>query len=106
MSQKLVARSPDLSRLRNEGYDLEVVGGSHLLVKQIPYVNQAKEVARGTLVSVLTLQQDRTIKPADHVAYFMGNLPCDANGSPLTRIIAGEGRQQLTQGVQIDFTFS
>ncbi len=104
MSQKLVDRSPDLKRLRDEGLDLKVVG-THLLIRSVPYVNKDKQIRRGTLVSVLELHQDRTKKPDDHVARFVGERPCDVRGNPL-QIIIGENRESLAPGVETDFTFS
>lgn len=104
MSRKLVARSPDLKRLQDEGFDLQLVG-THLLVRQVPYVNVSKEVKRGTLVSVLEVHQDSTIKPTDHTAYLIGERPCDASGTELT-IIVGDNTQQLAQGVDVNFRFS
>ncbi len=38
MSRQLISRSPDLQRLEDEGYDLEIRSG-YLLVKDVPYVN-------------------------------------------------------------------
>lgn len=104
MSQKLVDRSSDLKRLRDEGFDLKVVG-THLLIRAVPYVNKDKEIRRGTLVSVLELQQDRTKKPDDHVARFAGERPCDVRGHPL-QIIIGDTREVLAPGIETDFTFS
>ena len=49
MSQRPISLSPDLTRLRNEGFDLEIRAG-YLLVKDVPYVNAAREVKRGILV--------------------------------------------------------
>ena len=46
MSRRPIARSPDLLRLQNEGYDIEVRGG-YLLVRDIPYVNSHRAVQRG-----------------------------------------------------------
>ncbi|MFR7634026.1 MAG: DUF6791 domain-containing protein, partial [Streptococcus salivarius] len=43
MSQQLINHSPDLKRLRDEGYEIEVHGG-HLLVHHIPYVRSNKEI--------------------------------------------------------------
>ena len=54
MSQQLISLSPDLQRLRDDGFDLEIKSG-YLLVKNVPYVNSRKEVSFGTLVSELTL---------------------------------------------------
>jgi len=49
MSKPRIDRSPDLRRLRDEGYDIEV-RERHLLVKSVPYLNAKGEVHRGTLV--------------------------------------------------------
>lgn len=49
MSNKLINRSTDLKRLRDEGYEIEVRGG-HLIVHHIPYVNSNREVKIGKLI--------------------------------------------------------
>jgi hypothetical protein len=105
VSPKLVDRSPDLQRLREEGFDLKIVG-THLLIRGIPYVNSAKEIGRGMLVTALELHKDRTKKPDDHVVRFAGELPCDMHGKPLEDIIIASNREVLAPGVEIDFTFS
>ena len=50
MSHKLISRSPDLKKLRDEGYDIEV-RSTYLLMNGVPYVNSRREVHYGTLVS-------------------------------------------------------
>jgi hypothetical protein len=57
MSRQLINRNPDLLRLSNEGYDIEIRAG-HLLVKGIPYVNARKEINYGILISELSLAGD------------------------------------------------
>jgi len=79
MSQKPISRSRDLKRLRDEGYDLEIRSG-YLLVKDVPHVNSGKEVKCGTIVSKLMLAGDITVRPDNHVAYFMGEHPCREDG--------------------------
>ncbi|UXI66129.1 ThiF family adenylyltransferase [Tahibacter amnicola] len=105
MSQKLVDRSPDLKRLRDEGYDVRVVG-THLVVANIPYVTSARTIQRGALVCVLDLQQDRTTTPATHTVYFVGEVPCDKDGKPLDKIIHDSTRQLLAEGLEIQHMFS
>jgi hypothetical protein len=83
MSLKLVSRSPDLSRLRADGYDIAVRKSGHLLVRDVPYVNCAKEVHRGILVSELNVAGEATAPPETHVALFVGSCPCSGDGSPL-----------------------
>lgn len=105
MSQQLINRSPDLKRLRDEGYDLET-RGSYLLVKHVPYVNSAKEVKLGMLVSELTLAGDVTTKPNNHVAYFAGHYPCNKDGSGIVKIRHQSQRQELDREIVVDHSFS
>lgn len=84
MSQKLVDRNPDLKRLRDKGYDVDIdVVTGYLTVGSVPYVTASKQIKRGTLVSTLELQQERTVKPGDHTVYFIGEVPCDQHGAEL-----------------------
>ena len=62
MSHTLIDRSPDLKRLEEEGYEIEV-RSDHLLLKHIPYVANDGSIKHGTLVSELTLAGDVTTKP-------------------------------------------
>ena len=74
MSPLLIARSPDLARLANEGFDIEI-RANHLLVHDVPYVNEQRQVALGMLVSDLSLAGDITTRPQNHVAMFAGGHP-------------------------------
>lgn len=105
MSRRLISRSPDLTRLQNEGYEVEV-RGAYLLVTHIPYVAPSREISFGTLVSDLTLAGQVTAKPGSHVVYFAGAQPCDRNGNPISQIQHGVGTQTLAEGIIVDRSFS
>ncbi len=105
MSHQLISRNPDLKRLRDEGYDLEI-RSSFLLVKDIPYFNSGKEVKRGVLVSELNLAGDQTVPPSTHVAHFCGDHPCDVNGDHIEKIKNASQRTMVCEGLVIDHTFS
>ncbi len=105
MSSQLISRSADLKRLRDEGYDVEV-RSSFLLVKSVPYVNSKKQVANGTLVSTLRLAGNVTDRPDTHVAYFMGDHPCNKDGAEIAKIKHSSGRQELAPGLAVDHSFS
>ena len=62
MSTTLISHSDDLRRLRNEGYEVNVQANV-LVLRNIPYVTQEREVERGTLVSQLAVSGDITTKP-------------------------------------------
>lgn len=105
MSQQLISRSPDLQQLVADGYEVEIIG-SHLAIPHVPYVTSKKEVAFGTLVSVLTLAAEATTRPADHVVKFAGKHPCNFDGSEITRIKNQSQREVLDRGLVVDHTFS
>ncbi|MBL9149851.1 MAG: ThiF family adenylyltransferase [Phycisphaerae bacterium] len=105
MSQQLISRNPDLKRLRDEGYDVEV-RANHLLVKHVPYANAKREVQFGTLVSELSLAGNVTTKPGTHVAHFMGEHPCDSLGAPIERIRHQSEQQDLGNGIVTQHSFS
>lgn len=106
MSHALISRNPDLRRLQDEGYSLEV-RKAHLLVHDVPYLDAHRQVRRGTLVSSLTmLGGDRTARPDSHVAYFIGSHPYRHAGGEITAIKLSSGRQVLAEGIEIDHAFS
>ena len=82
MSQQLINRSPDLKRLHTDGYNIDIQDGC-LIVRNVPYVNSRREVARGTIMSPLELAGDITTKPNDHTVMFGDDMPCDEHGNPL-----------------------
>lgn len=105
MSQQLISRSPDLARLRDEGYDIEVKAG-YLVVKDIPYVDSRRGVRRGKLICELTLAGDVTTRPNDHVVFFDGEHPCDADGAKLEKIAHQTQEAQLGPDLVRQHSFS
>jgi hypothetical protein len=105
MSQQLINRSPDLKRLRDEGFEIEVRGG-HLIAHHIPYVNASREVRLGKLISTLTLNNNVTVRPDTHVIHFMGDHPCNKDGSIITGLCHGSPNQALLDGIVLNHSFS
>lgn len=105
MLRQLIARSTDLQKLQNEGFDLEVRAG-YLLTKDVPYVTSSCEVKRGTLISSLKVSGDVTDRPDTHVAYWTGEHPCHSNGVKIDTIANPGAAQDMGNGIQADFTFS
>ena len=105
MQSALISRSPDLLRLRDEGYEVEV-RSAHLLVHNVPYVNSSGTLARGTLVSDLTLAGDATARPANHVAWFIGDHPCDRGGHEILAIKHGTAAFNLAPDIVARHAFS
>ena len=98
MSESLISRSPDLKRLRDDGYEIEVRSG-HLLMKSVPYVTANRTIKRASLVSELSLAGDVTTRPGTHTAMFTGEMPCDPEGRKLSQIRHSSGETDLGGGV-------
>lgn len=105
MSPRPIVLDPDIQSLYDEGLSVEVVQG-HLLVHQVPYVNSSGKVARGVMVTDLAGNVGALDKPANHQIWFVGDIPCYANGQPIRSINCTEGRRDLWQGFTVDHRFS
>jgi hypothetical protein len=105
MSQQLISLSPDLKRLRDEGYEVVVKHG-YLIAKNVPYVNARKEVKFADILSKLTLAGNTTTKPETHVVQFTGEQPCNHNGVPITKIINSNTPENIADGIVSRFKFS
>lgn len=105
MSEKLINLNPDLRRLRDEGYEVEV-RGCYLLLHSVPYVNSRREIDMGTLVTDLTLNNDQTQRPGDHQVWFSGEYPCNRDGAIISAISNTSATQTLCEGLEVNHRFS
>jgi hypothetical protein len=105
MSTTQLSRSPDLERLREEGYEVFIHRSGYLVVDHVPYVTAQRKVMRGRLVTALELDGDATLPPKDHVALWSGEAPCDINGLALP-LGGGASRTVLAEDLIVDRTFS
>lgn len=105
MPQQLINRSPDLKQLRDEGYEIETKNG-YLIIHHVPYVNSKLEINYGKLISTLMLNNNTTIKPDNHVISFMGEEPCNKDGTIITAIQNANPNQALFDGLIMNYFFS
>jgi hypothetical protein len=106
MSRRLISLNPELQRLIDEGYEIEVRPG-FLLVYSVPYVNAKKEVARGIIVSELTTAMPDVLgRPPTHQVHFVGEHPCKADGSDLVQIRCQSAEFRLAEGITAQHHFS
>jgi len=106
MSRLLISRNPELQRLIDEGYEIEIRAG-YLLVHSVPYVNSKKEVARGVIVSELTTSMPEVLgRPSTHQVHFIGEHPCKADGADLVQIRCQSGEFKLAEGITAQHWFS
>lgn len=105
MSLRLINRSPDLQRLRDEGYLIEIRSG-FLIMREVPYVNAKRQVRTGTLISELTIAGEVTRVPETHVVYFDGDHPCEQDGALLHRITHQSKQVDFGNGLKAKHSFS
>lgn len=106
MSHRLISLNPELQRLINEGYEMEIRPG-YLLIHSVPYVNSKKKVARGVIVSELTTTTPEVLgRPCTHQVHFIGEHPCKADGTDLVQIRCQSGEFKLADGVTAQHHFS
>lgn len=105
MYSQLIDHSPDLKRLRDQGYEVHLKEG-HVLVSGVPYLDSKKDVQRGTLVSTLTINGEKAGAPNTHVIHFIGEHPCEKDGSEIFQIKHSVGDKTLGEDIVINHTFS
>lgn len=105
MSVSQIARDPSISPLIEQGYEV-VVRDGHLLVQNIPYVDAAKAVRRGTLVCNLGATNSPLGAPPHHQAWFVGEIPCYASGLPMEALISQPGPIAVLPGLTACAYFS
>lgn len=104
MSHRPFGRSEDLRRLVELGFELDIHNGN-LLVRHVPYLTSQRQVQYGILTMPLTLAgSDVTAPPGSHVAYLVGEVPCDAAGHPLG--FASRSVNDLGNGLRTDHQLS
>lgn len=105
-SREIIDNSPDLKRLFQDGFEV-CIKHSHLLVSSVPYLNHEKIIKRGTLIFPITMSTALIVSPpSDHVAYFAGDRPHYADGSPINGIINQEQTNKHAEGIVSRFFFS
>lgn len=105
MLHQLINHSPDLRRLWDEGLEIEIKDG-YLLVHRVPYINSDKEIKYGTLVTTLNLAGDVTVKPETHVVYFIGEYPCNKDGTIIKPIKHESVTRNIGTNITVNHSFS
>ena len=106
MSSQLIDHNQDLLKLREKGYNIDI-HGSYLVVRDIPYVDNKREVhTDGVLITDLTLDGDKTTAPRRHQIWFVGTCPCDDKGSAITAIRPSAKKHRVSENFTASFEFS
>lgn len=105
MSPKQTALNPDIKRLLDEGYEIDVRNG-YLLVHSVPYVNAQRVVLAGTVVTDLNENVGELLPPKDHQVWFTGEYPCHHTGVPIEAIRNTSNPQPLWEEFHVQHRFS
>lgn len=105
MSRRPINRSPDLKRLRDEGYDIEYRLG-FILMHGVPYLAAPGRVERATIFSPVTLNDDVAQVPGDHQVFFVGETPQYAAGGAMDKLGLNAVGSQPLPGYTASYHFS
>ena len=95
MFQKLVSHNNDIRRLVEKGYAL-ACDSNYLIVRDIPYLDNERNLQIGAIVSKVVFIDTERVKPDDHQIFFAGSMPHGLDGNPIPNL--GGGITQLAMG--------
>lgn len=105
MLRKLIDHSPDLNRLKHEGYEI-VVRNNYLMINNVPYLDSKKEIQYGTFVTEITISGDKLDRPNSHVIHFIGEHPCALDGNPINQIKHASQNRRIAEDIIVNHSFS
>ena len=88
MFHQLVNHNDDLRRLVEKGYAFSIDGG-YLVIRDIPYLDDQKQLRRGAFVAKLEFVDKLTVKQDDHQVWFSGSVPHGLDGKPIPNLGGG-----------------
>lgn len=105
MYQNLISHNQDLKRLRDEHYEIEIKE-NHLLIHSVPYLDGNRAIKYGTLVTELSISGDRIDKPKNHVINFVGEFPCNNDGTVISQLKHNSSTRKLSENITVNHSFS
>ena len=88
MLNKLVSYNDDIKRLIEKGYAISI-DSNYLVVRDIPYLDEAKNLLIGAIVSKMVFIDQEHVELEDHQIFFCGTHPCELNGTPILNLGGG-----------------
>lgn len=104
MSDAVINLNPDLKRLQNEGYELEVHDGC-AIIRNVPYLDADGTIQRGILVSPLNMRGDTVKYNNDHVILFQGTYPHRKSGDRMEALFHSKAEKTIA-GISVNMQFS
>ena len=89
MFRRLVNRNPDLARLVEKGYAI-AFDSNHLIVRDIPYLDDTGSLQWGGLVAKLEFIDQERVQQTDHQVFFAGTAPHRLDGAAIVNLGGGQ----------------
>jgi hypothetical protein len=96
VSIELANHNDDIRRLLEKGYALRI-DGAHLVVRDIPYLDQQQALQVGAIVAKLEFIDKYRVKQVDHQIYFAGYAPFGLDGKPIPNLGGGPSTVELSR---------
>lgn len=93
MFHELVSHNDDIRQLLIKGYAI-ALDSNHLVVRDIPYLDDKGELCWGAIVSKLVPTTKQIFVQQDHQVYFAGAHPHGLDGKPIRNL--GGGQHKIT----------
>lgn len=107
MFLELANHNEDLKRLLEKGYAITEDHG-HLVVRDIPYLDNKAELQIGAIVSLIADIDGKKVRPSDHQIFFAGSHPCEMDSTPIKGLAGGPNTLVLPSSpdVRVQRSFS
>jgi len=92
--RRLVSHNPDLAKLVDGRYAVAFDITNHLIVRDIPYLDERGDLQAGAFVAKLEFIDADVVRQTDHQIYFAGGVPHRLDGTPVPNL--GGGATSLT----------
>ena len=89
MFHQLVNHNADIKRLVEKGYAVAFDGLPYLVVRDIPYLDHARALKWGAIVSKFVDKGKDVIEQEDHQIFFAGSHPYGLDGNPIPNLGGG-----------------
>lgn len=96
MLKTLASRNSDLNVLLERGYAL-AIDTNYLIVRDIPYLDEAGRLKWGALVAKLIFEDEVTVRPEDHQIFWAGPRPYGLDGQVIQGLGGGDAQLNLSE---------
>lgn len=96
--------SPSVRKLQDEQYRVRLLE-QYIIVENVPYVNESREIARGAIISPYHNKDGKEVF-GDHTVWFTGSIPHTNDGKSLRDVLIADTNAQIIAGEKVLCRFS